>query len=456
MQKLTKGQNGIELKRNYLAKKSFMNILLLGAGGREHAFAYKIAQSKHCKKLFIAPGNPGTAQFGENITISATDFPAIKNFVLDNDIKMIVVGPETPLVEGIFDYFKTDDALKNIPVIGPSKVGAQLEGSKAFSKAFMFRNNVPTAAYKEFTQATIEEGLEYIETQTVPIVLKADGLAAGKGVLICQTIEEAKSEFIEMLGGKFGDASSKVVIEEFMDGIEFSVFVLTDGKEYKILPTAKDYKRIGESDTGLNTGGMGAISPPAFVTDAMMQTVEEKIIKPTIAGFQKENIVYIGFVYIGLMLLKTGELKVVEYNCRMGDPETEAVFPRIKSDIIELFQATIEHRLMTIDLEIDERAATTIILASGGYPEDFEKGKVIKEIDSIDDSMVFHCGTKLIARKDAKDANEIDELVTNGGRVLAVTSLHTDWKEALKLSNKNAEKIQFEGKYYRKDIGFDL
>ena len=427
MQKLTKGQNGIELKRNYLAKKSFMNILLLGAGGREHAFAYKIAQSKHCKKLFIAPGNPGTAQFGENITISATDFPAIKNFVLDNDIKMLVVGPETPLVEGIFDYFKTDDALKNIPVIGPSKVGAQLEGSKAFSKAFMFRNNVPTAAYKEFTQATIEEGLEYIETQTVPIVLKADGLAAGKGVLICQTIEEAKSEFIEMLGGKFGDASSKVVIEEFMDGIEFSVFVLTDGKEYKILPTAKDYKRIGESDTGLNTGGMGAISPPAFVTDAMMQTVEEKIIKPTIAGFQKENIVYIGFVYIGLMLLKTGELKVVEYNCRMGDPETEAVFPR-----------------------------TTIILASGGYPEDFEKGKVIKEIDSIDDSMVFHCGTKLIARKDAKDANEIDELVTNGGRVLAVTSLHTDWKEALKLSNKNAEKIQFEGKYYRKDIGFDL
>ena len=449
MQKLTKGQNGIELKRNYLAKKSFMNILLLGAGGREHAFAYKIAQSKHCKKLFIAPGNPGTAQFGENITISATDFPAIKNFVLDNDIKMIVVGPETPLVEGIFDYFKTDDALKNIPVIGPSKVGAQLEGSKAFSKAFMFRNNVPTAAYKEFTQANIDEGLAYIETQTVPIVLKADGLAAGKGVLICQTIEEAKAEFIEMLDGKFGDASSKVVIEEFMDGIEFSVFVLTDGKEYKILPTAKDYKRIGEGDTGLNTGGMGAVSPPSFVTDAMMQTVEEKIIKPTIAGFQKENIVYIGFVYIGLMLLKTGELKVVEYNCRMGDPG-------IKSDIIELFQATIDHRLMTIDLEIDERAATTIILASGGYPEDFEKGKVITGIDSIDDSMAFHCGTKLIARKDAKDANEIDELITNGGRVLAVTSLHKDWKEALKISNKNAEKIQFEGKYYRKDIGFDL
>jgi phosphoribosylamine--glycine ligase len=451
VQKLTKGQNGIELKRNYLAKKSFMNILLLGSGGREHAFAYKIAQSKHCKKLFIAPGNPGTAQFGENITISATDFPAIKIFVLDNEIEMVVVGPETPLVEGIFDFFINDDELKNIPVIGPSKVGAQLEGSKAFSKAFMFRNNVPTAAYKEFTQTNIDEGLAYIETQTVPIVLKADGLAAGKGVLICSTIEEAKAEFREMLDGKFGDASSKVVIEEFMDGIEFSVFVLTDGKEYKILPTAKDYKRIGEGDTGLNTGGMGAISPPAFVNDEMMQTVEEKIIKPTIAGFQKENIVYIGFVYIGLMLLKTGELKVVEYNCRMGDPETEAVFPRIKSDIIELFQATIDHRLMTFDLEIDERTATTIILASGGYPEDFEKGKVITGIESVDDSMVFHCGTKLVG----EDTNQ-GALVTNGGRVLAVTSLHTDWKEALKLSNKNAEKIQYAGKYYRKDIGFDL
>lgn len=425
-----------------------MNILLLGSGGREHAFAYKIAQSKHCSNLFIAPGNPGTAEFGTNINISATDFLALKEFSLKEKIKMLVVGPETPLVEGIFDFFLNDDELKNIPVIGPSKVGAQLEGSKAFSKAFMFRNNVPTAAYKEFTQASIDEGLAYIETQTVPIVLKADGLAAGKGVLICTTIEEAKAEFKEMLDGKFGDASSKVVIEEFMDGIEFSVFVLTDGKEYKILPTAKDYKRIGEGDTGLNTGGMGAVSPPAFVTEAMMQTVEEKIIKPTIAGFQKENIVYIGFVYIGLMLLKTGELKVVEYNCRMGDPETEAVFPRIKSDIIELFQATIDHRLMTIDLEIDEHAATTIILASGGYPEDFEKGKVITGIDEIDDSMVFHCGTSFDETKTT--------LKTNGGRVLAVTSLHTDWKEALKLSNKNAEKIQYEGKYYRKDIGFDL
>jgi phosphoribosylamine--glycine ligase len=422
-----------------------MNILLLGAGGREHAFAYKIAQSKLCTKLHIAPGNPGTAQFGTNVNISATDFPNIKKFVLENDIKMVVVGPETPLVEGIFDYFLNDDTLKNIPVIGPSKIGAQLEGSKAFSKAFMMRHHIPTATYKEFTQTTIDEGLAYIETQTVPIVLKADGLAAGKGVLICATIEEAKSEFIEMLDGKFGDASSKVVIEEFMDGIEFSVFVLTDGKEYKILPTAKDYKRIGEGDTGLNTGGMGAVSPPAFVTDDMMQIVEETIIKPTITGFQKDGIVYIGFVYVGLMYLKTGELKVVEYNCRMGDPETEAVFPRWKNDIIAVFQSTVNGQLSTVEIEIDERAATTIILASGGYPEDFEKGKVITGIDDVKDSLVFHCGTNL----------KID-LVTNGGRVLAVTSLHKDWKEATNIANVNAAKIQFEGKYYRKDIGFDL
>jgi phosphoribosylamine--glycine ligase len=432
---------------SYFAQKLQMNILLLGAGGREHAFAYKIAQSRLCSKLYIAPGNPGTAQFGTNINISATDFSSIKKLVLENDIKMVVVGPEAPLVEGIFDFFLNDENLKNIPVIGPSKVGAQLEGSKAFSKAFMMRHHIPTAAYKEFTQQNMEEGLQYIEKQSVPIVLKADGLAAGKGVLICASVEEAKMEFKEMLDGKFGDASSKVVIEEFMDGIEFSVFVLTDGKEYKILPTAKDYKRIGEGDTGLNTGGMGAVSPPAFVTDDMMKIVEETIIKPTIAGFQKDEIVYIGFVYVGLMYLKTGELKVVEYNCRMGDPETEAVFPRIKSDIIELFQATIDHRLMTIDIDIDERAATTIILASGGYPEDFEKGKVITGIEEAENSFVFHCGTKI---------NENGELVTNGGRVLAVTSLHKDWKEATVLSNKNAAKIHYEGKYYRKDIGFDL
>lgn len=428
-----------------------MNILLLGAGGREHAFAYKIAQSKLCTKLYIAPGNPGTAQFGTNVPITAIDFTNIKKFILENDIKMVVVGPEAPLVEGIFDYFLNDDVLKQIPVIGPSKVGAQLEGSKAFSKAFMMRHNIPTAAYKEFTQANIEEGISYIEEQKTPIVLKADGLAAGKGVLICSTIEEAKSEFNEMLDGKFGDASSKIVIEEFMDGIEFSVFVLTDGKDYKILPTAKDYKRIGEGDTGLNTGGMGAVSPPVFVTDDMMQIVEETIIQPTIDGFQKDGIVYIGFVYVGLMYLKTGELKVVEYNCRMGDPETEAVFPRWKNDIIDVFQSTVNGQLSTVDIEIDERAATTIILASGGYPEGFEKGKVITGIDDIKDSFVFHCGTKLVG----EDTNQ-GVLVTNGGRVLAVTSLHKDWKEATNIANINAAKIQFEGKYYRKDIGFDL
>jgi phosphoribosylamine--glycine ligase len=360
---------------------------------------------------------------------------------------MVVVGPEAPLVAGIYDYFLQDEEIKHIPVFGPSKVGAQLEGSKAFSKAFMMRHQIPTAAYKEFTQANIEEGLAYIEKQTTPIVLKADGLAAGKGVLICTTIEEAKAEFTEMLDGKFGDASSKIVIEEFMDGIEFSVFVLTDGKDYKILPTAKDYKRIGEGDTGLNTGGMGAVSPPAFVTDAMMQIVEDTIVKQTINGFQQEGIVYYGFVYVGLMYLKTGELKVVEYNCRMGDPETEAVFPRWKNDIIDVFLSTVNGQLKTVEIEIDERAATTIILASGGYPEDFEKGKVITGLETIEDSIIFHCGTAL---------NEQGNLVTSGGRVLAVTSLHTNWKEATNLSNKNAAKINFDGKYYRKDIGFDL
>ena len=425
-----------------------MNILLLGSGGREHAFAYKIAQSKLCTNLFIAPGNPGTLQFGSNVDISATDFPAIKNFVVENKISMVVVGPETPLVEGIFDYFLQDAELKNIPVIGPSKTGAQLEGSKAFSKAFMMRHHIPTAAYKEFTQENIDEGLAYIEKQTLPIVLKADGLAAGKGVLICTSVEEAKNEFKEMLDGKFGDASSKIVIEEFMNGIEFSVFVLTDGKDYKILPTAKDYKRIGEGDTGLNTGGMGAVSPPAFVTDDMMRITEETIIKPTIEGFQKDGIVYIGFVYVGLMYLKTGELKVVEYNCRMGDPETEAVFPRWKNDIIEVFKSTVDGQLSTVDIQIDERAATTIILASGGYPENFEKGKVITGIDDMEDAIVFHCGTSFDEYKNT--------LTTNGGRVLAITALHKDWKEATNIANINAEKIQFDGKYYRKDIGFDL
>ncbi|MCC6516304.1 MAG: phosphoribosylamine--glycine ligase [Chitinophagales bacterium] len=428
-----------------------MNILLLGSGGREHAFAHSIAKSNKCSQLFIAPGNPGTLQLGINVPIATTDFAAIKSFALENEIKMIIVGPEAPLVEGIYDFVVNDAELRHIPVIGPSKIGAQLEGSKAFSKAFMMRHQVPTAAYAEFTMATLNEGLAYLSQQTPPIVLKADGLAAGKGVLICSSIDEAKDEFKQMLDGKFGDASAKVVIEEFMDGIEFSVFVLTDGKDYKILPTAKDYKRIGEADTGLNTGGMGAVSPPPFVTDDMMKTVEDTIIKPTIQGFQKDGIVYIGFVYVGLMYLKTGEIKVVEYNCRMGDPETEAVFPRWKNDIIEVFQSTVEGRLSNVDIDIDERAATTIILASGGYPEDFEKGKAITGIDEIKDSIVFHCGTKLI-----EDDKGQGILVSNGGRVLAVTSLHVDWKSALAISNKNASIIQYEAKYYRKDIGFDL
>ncbi|HNC72270.1 MAG: phosphoribosylamine--glycine ligase [Chitinophagales bacterium] len=428
-----------------------MNILLLGSGGREHAFAHSIAKSNKCSQLFIAPGNPGTLQLGINVPIATTDFAAIKSFALENEIKMIIVGPEAPLVEGIYDFVVNDAELRHIPVIGPSKIGAQLEGSKAFSKAFMKRHQVPTAAYAEFTMATLNEGLAYLSQQTPPIVLKADGLAAGKGVLICSSIDEAKDEFKQMLDGKFGDASAKVVIEEFMDGIEFSVFVLTDGKDYKILPTAKDYKRIGEADTGLNTGGMGAVSPPPFVTDDMMKTVEDTIIKPTIQGFQKDGIVYIGFVYVGLMYLKTGEIKVVEYNCRMGDPETEAVFPRWKNDIIEVFQSTVDGRLSNVDIDIDERAATTIILASGGYPEDFEKGKAITGIDEIKDSIVFHCGTKLI-----EDDKGQSILVSNGGRVLAVTSLHVDWKSALAISNKNASIIQYEAKYYRKDIGFDL
>ncbi|MBP6155070.1 MAG: phosphoribosylamine--glycine ligase [Chitinophagales bacterium] len=424
-----------------------MHILLLGSGGREHAFAQKLVQSKQCTQLFIAPGSPGTAQLGININCSATDFNGIKKIVLENAIQLVVVGPEVPLVEGVFDFFKHDEDLKNIPVFGPSKLGAQLEGSKAFSKAFMIKHGIPTAAYAEFTQQTLNEGLSYIEQQQTPIVLKADGLAAGKGVLICTSIEEAKSEFKQMLDGKFGDASAKVVIEEFMDGIEFSVFVLTNGTEYKILPTAKDYKRIGENDTGLNTGGMGAVSPPSFVTQAMMQVVEETIVQPTITGFQKDEIEYTGIVYVGLMYLKTGELKVVEYNCRMGDPETEAVFPRIQNDLVELFMATIENHLSSTELIIDKRAATTIILASGGYPEEFEKGKIISGIHEIKDSFVFHCGTTI---------NNDGDLVTNGGRVLAVTSLHDDWKEALKISNKNAANISFENKYYRKDIGFDL
>jgi phosphoribosylamine--glycine ligase len=423
-----------------------MNILLIGSGGRENAFARQISISKHCKKLFIAPGNPGTAEYGENIAISSTDFSSIKSFVLQEQIDMVIVGPEAPLVEGIFDYFQIDAALKDIPVIGPSQLGAMLEGSKAYSKAFMIRHNIPTAEYREFTNENLQEGLEFIATQTPPIVLKADGLAAGKGVLICTTIQEAQDEFREMLGGKFGDAGSKVVIEEFMIGLEFSVFVLSDGKNYKILPVAKDYKRIGEGDAGLNTGGMGAVSPPPFVTESIMEKVEREVIIPTILGLQKDNIVYKGFIYIGLMNTLGNIPKVVEYNCRMGDPETQAVLPRIESDFLELMQHTANETLDQAELKISDKAAVTVILASGGYPEDFEKGFEITGIESVKDALVFHAGTKL------KD----NQLVSNGGRVLAVTALDKDWLKALRKSNEAAATIQYKGKYYRKDIGFDL
>ena len=423
-----------------------MNILLIGSGGRENAFARQISISKHCKKLFIAPGNPGTAEYGENIAISSTDFSSIKSFVLQEQIDMVIVGPEAPLVEGIFDYFQIDAALKDIPVIGPSQLGAMLEGSKAYSKAFMIRHNIPTAGYREFTNENLQEGLDYIATQIPPIVLKADGLAAGKGVLICSTIQEAQNDFQEMLGGKFGDAGSKVVIEEFMIGLEFSVFVLSDGKNYKILPVAKDYKRIGEGDAGLNTGGMGAVSPPPFVTGSIMEKVEREVIIPTILGLQKDNIVYKGFIYIGLMNTLGNIPKVVEYNCRMGDPETQAVLPRIESDFLELMQHTANETLNQAELKISDKAAVTVILASGGYPEDFEKGFEITGIESVKDALVFHAGTKL------KD----NQLVSNGGRVLAVTALDKDWLKALEKSNEAAATIQYKGKYYRKDIGFDL
>ncbi|HUH73601.1 MAG TPA: phosphoribosylamine--glycine ligase [Chitinophagales bacterium] len=423
-----------------------MNILLIGSGGRENAFARQISLSKHCQNLFITPGNPGTAEYGENVEISSTDFPSIKSFVLQEKVDMVIVGPEAPLVEGIFDYFINDDSLKDIPVIGPSQQGAMLEGSKAYSKAFMVRHGIPTAGYQEFTNENLQEGLDYIATQTPPIVLKADGLAAGKGVLICPTIEEAQSEFQEMLGGKFGSAGSKVVIEEFMTGLEYSVFVLSDGKNYQILPIAKDYKRIGEGDAGLNTGGMGAVSPPPFVTQAMMQEVEQKVIIPTIEGLQKDEIIYKGFIYIGLMNTPGDIPKVVEYNCRMGDPETQAVLPRIESDFLELMQHTANETLDQAELIISEEAAVTVILASGGYPEDFEKGFEITAIDAVKDAIVFHAGTL------SKD----DKTLSNGGRVLAVTSLDKDWLKALEKSNQAAATIQYQGKYYRKDIGFDL
>ncbi|WP_108802691.1 phosphoribosylamine--glycine ligase [Aquimarina sp. Aq107] len=423
-----------------------MNILILGSGGREHTFTYKIAQSSLCKKLFVAPGNAGTASIATNVAISVTDFEAIKALVLKEKIEMVVVGPEDPLVQGITDFFSQDDELKDVAIIGPSKEGARLEGSKEYAKEFLFRHNIPTAAYQSFTAKTVKEGKEFLETLNPPYVLKADGLAAGKGVLILQDIDEAKTELENMLANKkFGAASEKVVIEEFLDGIELSVFVLTDGKNYVTLPTAKDYKRIGEGDTGLNTGGMGAISPVPFADDVFMNKIETQIIKPTVEGLVTEEIDYKGFVFIGL--IKVGDdPKVIEYNVRMGDPETEAVLPRIKTDLVSLFNHVSNQTLDQIDIDIDSRSAATVMTVSGGYPESYEKGKEITGVDKIADSIVFHAGTKI----------EADKVVTNGGRVIAVTSLHDDFREALKLSYKNIEKLHFDKMYYRKDLGFDL
>jgi phosphoribosylamine--glycine ligase len=423
-----------------------MTILLLGSGGREHAFAWKMLQSSKCTQLFVAPGNAGTATIATNIALNPADFESIKKFVLDKKVEMVVVGPEDPLVLGIYDFFINDSDLKNIPVIGPSKEGAKLEGSKEYAKEFLIKHQIPTAAYASFTTETVKEGFEFLETLSPPYVLKADGLAAGKGVVILTDLAEAKAELKSMLvDQKFGKASTKVVIEEFLDGIELSCFVLTDGKNYKILPTAKDYKRIGDGDTGLNTGGMGAVSPVPFADAALMEKIETRIVKPTINGLQKDGIVYKGFIFIGLINVK-GEPMVIEYNVRMGDPETEVVLPRIQSDLVELFQAVANEKLETVSLKIDNRTAATIMVVSGGYPETFEKGKEITGIDSIHDSLVFHAGTKL-------DHNAI---VSNGGRVLAITSFGTDFEEAVKKSYQNIEKLHFNKMYFRKDIGFDL
>lgn len=423
-----------------------MRVLLLGSGGREHALAWKMAQSSMLEELFIAPGNAGTRQHGKNVALNPTDFPAVKNFVLENAINMVVVGPEEPLVKGIHDFFLADEQLKNVPVIGPAKIAAQLEGSKDFAKQFMFRHNIPTAKYATFTKDNLEEGYKFLESMKPPYVLKADGLAAGKGVLILEELNEAKAELKNMLAdAKFGEASSRVVIEQFLKGIELSVFVLTDGDSYKLLPEAKDYKRIGEGDTGLNTGGMGAVSPVPFADATFMDKVQNQVIIPTVKGLKQDGIPYKGFIFFGLINVK-GEPYVIEYNCRMGDPETEVVIPRLKSDLLDLFEGVATNTLSERDIQFMDKCATTIMMVSGGYPEDYQKGKQIYGLNTVTDSIVFHAGT----------SSDGPAVLSAGGRVLAITSYGKHLEGALAKSYDSAAKIEFEGAYYRKDIGFDV